>query len=82
MLLPINKSIFYSGRIAFAEKVLMQHQFEISLKKPIIIAMVSYYFGSKERMLEALIIYRATDQDAIRYFTNGKPRSIAKKLIN
>jgi AcrR family transcriptional regulator len=44
--------------------------------------MVSYYFGSKERMLEALIIYRATDLKMQDYFTNGKPRSIAiNKLI-
>lgn len=33
----------------------------ISKEAKINIAMVSYYFGSKERLLESLIVYRATD---------------------
>lgn len=33
----------------------------IAKEAKINVAMVSYYFGSKERMLESLIVYRATD---------------------
>lgn len=33
----------------------------IAKEAKINVAMVSYYFGSKERMLEALVVYRATD---------------------
>jgi AcrR family transcriptional regulator len=34
---------------------------DIAKEAKINIAMISYYFGSKEQLLESLIIYRATD---------------------
>ena len=48
------------------------------------VAMVSYYFGSKERMLESLIVYRATDLklqlDTLR-MENLEPLEKINKLI-
>lgn len=50
-----------------AEKLFAEHGFDgtsirmISKEAEINIAMVSYYFGSKERLLEKLIIYRTSD---------------------
>lgn len=48
------------------------------------VAMVSYYFGSKERMLESLIVYRATDLklqlDTLR-MENLNPLEKINKLI-
>ena len=50
-----------------AEKLFSEKGFEgtsirdISKHAKINIAMVSYYFGSKERLLEALIIYKTSD---------------------
>ena len=56
----------------------------IAKEAQINIAMVSYYFGSKERMLEALIIYRATDLkmqlDTLR-MENLDPLQKINKLI-
>ena len=50
-----------------AEKLFSEKGFEgtsirdISKHAKINIAMVSYYFGSKERLLEALILYKTSD---------------------
>ena len=50
-----------------AEKLFAEKGFDgtsirnISKEAKINIAMVSYYFGSKEKMLESLIIFRTTD---------------------
>lgn len=56
----------------------------ISKEAKINIAMVSYYFGSKERLLESLIIYRATDLkmqlDTLR-MENLDPLEKINKLI-
>jgi AcrR family transcriptional regulator len=56
----------------------------IAKEAKINIAMVSYYFGSKERMLESLIMYRATDLklqlDTLR-MENLEPLEKINKLI-
>ena len=50
-----------------AEKLFAEHGFDgtsirmISKEAGINVAMVSYYFGSKESLLEKLIIYRTSD---------------------
>ena len=50
-----------------AEKLFAEKGFDgtsirdISKEAKINIAMVSYYFGSKEKLLEALMLYRTTD---------------------
>jgi AcrR family transcriptional regulator len=57
---------------------------KISKEAKINIAMVSYYFGSKERLLESLILYRATDLkmqlDTLR-MENLDPLEKINKLI-
>tara|TARA_R110002126_G_scaffold78630_9_gene195696 strand:+ start:3284 stop:3916 length:633 start_codon:yes stop_codon:yes gene_type:complete len=56
----------------------------IAKEAKINVAMVSYYFGSKERMLESLIVYRATDLklqlDTLR-MENLEPLEKINKLI-
>ncbi|MFC5682983.1 TetR/AcrR family transcriptional regulator [Flavobacterium sp. MAHUQ-51] len=53
--------------LLIAEKLFAENGFEktsirtIAKEADINIAMVSYYFGSKEKLLEALIIYRTSD---------------------
>jgi len=53
--------------LQIAEKLFAEHGFEktsvrtIAKEADINVAMVSYYFGSKEKMLEALILYRTSD---------------------
>jgi AcrR family transcriptional regulator len=53
--------------LEIAEKLFSEKGFEgtsirdISKEAKINIAMISYYFGSKERLLEALIIYKTSD---------------------
>lgn len=53
--------------IKIAEKLFAEHGFDgtsirqISKEAHINVAMVSYYFGSKEKLLEALIMYRIAD---------------------
>jgi AcrR family transcriptional regulator len=57
---------------------------KISKEAKINIAMVSYYFGSKERLLESIILYRATDLkmqlDTLR-MENLDPLEKINKLI-
>ena len=57
---------------------------DIAKKANINIAMISYYFGSKEKMLESLIIYRISDmrlQLENLYNENISPTAKVDKLI-
>ena len=53
--------------LQIAEKQFAEHGFDgtsirdISKEAKINIAMISYYFGSKEKLLEALILFRTSD---------------------
>ena len=58
---------------------------EIAKKANINIAMVSYYFGSKEKLLEALIIFRTSDlkmQLENLYIEELAPMEKVEKLID
>ena len=57
---------------------------DIAKKANINIAMISYYFGSKEKMLEALVIYRIADmrlQLESLYSENISPSAKIDKMI-
>ena len=57
---------------------------DIAKKANINIAMISYYFGSKEKMLEALVIYRISDmrlQLESLYSENISPAAKIDKMI-
>jgi hypothetical protein len=61
LLLPINKSIFYKWQNRFfAEKVLMQHQFEISKKPKLILQWFPIILDLRTHA-RSFNIYRATD---------------------